>query len=147
MAGVAERLSSIACVIGTRTELNRLEYRSGDRLQLHKLLDSADHFDVPAAYVLYCGNPAYRAGLSCGPGHSTAKCSTCARSGVSVLAGPCAKYIVEHGLTAEDAFDGRRPSRMSSPQSLRTGKSSTSTFGALRRTYAVFSSIHSRGRG
>jgi hypothetical protein len=84
-------------------------YQSGDRQQLHKLLDAADLLDVPAAYALYCGDIEYRRGLPCGPQHVELRCPLCERASVSAISGPCAKYIVEYEQTAEDAFQRSVP--------------------------------------
>jgi hypothetical protein len=79
-------------------------YRSGERPQINKLLDAADHFEVPASYILYCGDSRYRDSLPCGPEHIHDACPTCERHGVSLLSGPCAKYLVEYGEPADVAF-------------------------------------------
>lgn len=84
-------------------------YQSGHRRQLYKLLDAADLLDVPAAYVLYCGDTEYRRELACGPQHVAFPCPLCERSSVSALSGPCAKYAVEYDWTAERAFQRADP--------------------------------------
>lgn len=77
-----------------------LDYRSGGRPQMYKLLDTADHFSVPAAYLLYSGDAEYRRGLSCGLGHLERYCAKCERSAVTALSGPCAKV---HGRLSKDS--------------------------------------------
>ena len=84
-------------------------YQSGDRRQLYKLLDAADLLEVPAAYVLYCGDTEYRRELACGAQHVALPCPLCERSSVSALSGPCAKYAVEYEWTAERAFQRADP--------------------------------------
>lgn len=42
-------------------------YRKGDRRQIDSLLDAASSLSVPAAYLVYGGDAAYRKGLVCGP--------------------------------------------------------------------------------
>lgn len=68
-------------------------YRSGGESQMQKLLDASTHLGVASAYVLYCGDWAYRGDLTCGPRHTGESCNLCDRAGVSMLAGLCAKYL------------------------------------------------------
>jgi hypothetical protein len=77
---------------------------SGDELQLNKLLRSSNHLDVPAVYVLYCGDRGYRRGLTCGAHHNERICAKCASASVSALPGLCARYIHEWQLGAPTAF-------------------------------------------
>lgn len=62
------------------------------------------HLDVPAVYVLYCGDREYRQGLTCGVHHNERNCATCASASVSALPGLCARYIHEWQLDAATAF-------------------------------------------
>lgn len=93
---------------GERWNLD-LAYRSGDELQIHKLLRASDHFQVPAAYVLYTGDRGYRAGLSCGRSHELPDCTTCARAGVSILAALCANNYLTMRYTAAEVFAASMP--------------------------------------
>jgi hypothetical protein len=84
--------------------------RSSKRLQITTLLDAAEHFDVPAAYILYCGDLDYRQGLDCGVNHDERTvCERCLRSGVSVLSGPCAKHLFEYSEPGDAIFRASRP--------------------------------------
>jgi hypothetical protein len=71
-------------------------YQSGGESQMDKLLRAADIFGVPAAYVLYCGDRAFRGDLTCGPEHSEVSCNLCDRAGVSIIAGLCASEAVKN---------------------------------------------------
>ncbi|MGH3441171.1 MAG: hypothetical protein ACRDUY_03830 [Nitriliruptorales bacterium] len=84
-------------------------YESGDELQIHKLLRAADHFQVPAAYVLYAGDGEYRNGLTCGRAHEVVDCGTCARAGVSILAALCVNSYLTMQYTAEEVFASAMP--------------------------------------
>lgn len=70
-----------------------LEYRN--KRQLSDLLEASDVLGVPAAYLLYCGNPEYRADLACGPSHSQQSRDRCHRSGVCILPALVARDLVE----------------------------------------------------
>lgn len=83
--------------------------RKGGEGQLTTLLQTADRLKVPAGYILYCGDPSYRRGLDCGKGHQGEECDRCGRSGVTVLAGPCAKYLAQSGRSGRDIFQISRP--------------------------------------
>jgi hypothetical protein len=83
------------------------DYRGGS--QLRSLLASAEHFGVPAAYMLYCGDSLFREGLPCGSMHLSAACPRCRRMGVSVLAGPCASYLISDGQGVEQAIKWSLP--------------------------------------
>jgi hypothetical protein len=61
-------------------------YRRGDRNQITALLTSADYLNVPASYMVYGGDTAYRDGLCCGPKHVTMECVRCERLSVSITA-------------------------------------------------------------
>lgn len=61
-------------------------YRRGDRNQITALLASADYLNVPASYMIYGGDTAYRDGLRCGPEHATMECVRCERLSVSITA-------------------------------------------------------------
>ena len=86
-----------------------LAYKSGDELQIRKLLRAADHFQVPAAYVIYAGDCEYRTGLSCGRMHEAVACGGCARAGVSILAALCAGTYLTMQYTAEEVFASAMP--------------------------------------
>ncbi|MFE3629498.1 hypothetical protein [Streptomyces goshikiensis] len=62
-------------------------YRTkGDsRSQITKLIEAAEPYRVPAAYVLYCGDRKYRASLKCSRTHGGALCRDRERVGVSVV--------------------------------------------------------------
>ena len=84
--------------------------------QMTSLFRAADDLEVAAAYVLYTGDTAYRAGLACGTDHATSgPCPQCERASVSVLAALAAQGVVRWaafsypGSSAVDAF------RLSSP--------------------------------
>ncbi|WP_280432615.1 hypothetical protein [Nocardia brasiliensis] len=62
--------------------------------QLTILLMTADLFGVPAAHVLYCGNPTYRKSLNCTFWHEKHRdCRSRARAGVSVVPSIIPKYL------------------------------------------------------
>ncbi|MET9967997.1 DUF6615 family protein, partial [Streptomyces sp. NPDC006356] len=65
-------------------------YRSGN--QLDTLLKVAGHFQVPASYMLYCGDVSYRSDLPCAS-HKV-PCAYCSRAGVSILDAPSAKKLL-----------------------------------------------------
>ncbi|MGI5192106.1 hypothetical protein ACQEVY_00305 [Streptomyces sp. CA-288835] len=74
-------------------------YKQGD--QQRALLRAADLLQVPAAYVLYCGDVDYRRALDCDQGHAgSVACTQDPRAGVSVLSALLAEYMV--GLSAGD---------------------------------------------
>ncbi len=82
---------------GRRWEMG-LRYRTEkhEALQIDKLLHSADQYDVPAAYLLYCGDPEYRATLECGMSHGPGgPCRDNARAGVSCVAALAAHNAVQ----------------------------------------------------
>ncbi|MGH7485103.1 MAG: hypothetical protein ACREMY_05775 [bacterium] len=80
------------------------------RPQITTLLDAAEGFDVPAGHILYCGDTDYRQGLDCGVDHDMrAVCERCQRSGVTVLSGLCAKYLLEHSEPGDGIFRASRP--------------------------------------
>ncbi|KUN59238.1 hypothetical protein AQJ54_39940 [Streptomyces griseorubiginosus] len=81
--------------------------------QLPNLLAAADYFEVPAVYMLYCGDAAYRRGLSCGGDacdaddpDASSPCPDCPRMGVSVLSGLAAAYLYgrDPRAAAADSF-------------------------------------------
>ncbi|WP_151482129.1 DUF6615 family protein [Streptomyces albicerus] len=78
--------------------------------QMPNLLATADYFQVPAAYLLYCGTPAYRTGLGCTQ-HVPPDCVRCARSAVSVLSALAADYLYSSRPddAASDAFRSALP--------------------------------------
>jgi hypothetical protein len=86
-----------------------LEYPRGTRGQMKALFAAADHFDVPCAYILYCGDHQQRVDLECGA-HDPPYCPRCACAGVSVLSGLGAETAVnfapahQRGQLAIDAY-------------------------------------------
>jgi hypothetical protein len=63
--------------------------------QIDKLLTSSVEFSVPAAHVLYCGTPAYRAGLDCRLAHPDgASCRDRDRAGVSIVPSIVPHYLM-----------------------------------------------------
>ncbi|MEV3972781.1 DUF6615 family protein [Streptomyces sp. NPDC050698] len=79
-------------------------------MQIKLLLSAADSLDVPATYVLYCGNEQYRAGLQCRT-HPASDCTICPRAGVSVLSALGAEYLYDRDPTgcAVTAFQRSQP--------------------------------------
>jgi hypothetical protein len=65
--------------------------RTGE--QMAKLFAAADRFDVPPAYILYCGDQKRRTDLECRQ-HQPPACSHCERAGVSILSGLAAERAV-----------------------------------------------------
>ncbi|WP_143664452.1 hypothetical protein [Streptomyces sp. NRRL B-24572] len=55
------------------------------RSQMTKLIEAAEPYRVPAAYVLYCGDRKYRATLECSRTHGGVLCRDRERVGVSVV--------------------------------------------------------------
>ncbi len=83
---------------------------STERSQLQTLLHTADMFNVPAGYILYCGDRDFRKGLDCGARHvADGSCDRCDRSAVTVLSGPCAKYLHERSASGAEVFHASRP--------------------------------------
>lgn len=74
--------------------------KTGDQMKL--LARAAESLQVPAAYILYCGDEEYRDGLAC-RAHSTFECATCARAGVSVLSALGAQYLCNSYSTDANA--------------------------------------------
>ncbi|AXB46058.1 MULTISPECIES: hypothetical protein [Actinomycetes] len=69
--------------------------RKTEPAQIDKLLVSSMTFSVPAAHVLYCGTPAYRAGLACGlTHHDGANCRDRERAGVSIVPSIIPHYLM-----------------------------------------------------
>lgn len=68
-------------------------YQSGGQSQMDLLLRASTRLGVASAYLLYCGDRAFRGDLTCGPQHSEGTCNTCDRAGVSVLSALCARYL------------------------------------------------------
>lgn len=67
--------------------------RTGPR-QIDTLIAASDDFKVPAAHVLYCGTPDYRAGLDCGLSHPEgAHCRDRERAGVSIVPSILPQYL------------------------------------------------------
>ncbi|MEV0938623.1 hypothetical protein ACIBMX_47075 [Streptomyces phaeochromogenes] len=56
-----------------------------DQTQISKLIRAANRFDVPAAYVLYCGDTQYRATLECDRAHDGVLCRERDHVGVSTV--------------------------------------------------------------
>lgn len=86
-----------------------IEYRSGDELQIRRLMRTADDLKVPAAYVLYTGDVAYRTGLSCGRDHADEGCDRCARAGVSILAALAALSYLGMGYAGDEIYTVATP--------------------------------------
>lgn len=62
--------------------------------QLSRLLHTGSIFNVPATYVLYCGDPAYRSTLVCDRSHPAGvDCKDRDRVGVSIVSA----LLVDHG--------------------------------------------------
>jgi hypothetical protein len=55
------------------------------RSQITKLIEAAEPYQVPAAYILYCGDRKYRATLKCDRTHGSVLCRDRERVGVSVV--------------------------------------------------------------
>ncbi|MEU6621880.1 hypothetical protein ABZ926_14040 [Streptomyces litmocidini] len=53
--------------------------------QINKLIEAAEPYSVPAAYVLYCGDRKYRATIECSRTHRGVLCRDRERVGVSVV--------------------------------------------------------------
>ena len=70
-----------------------LAYPRGTRSQMRKLFAAADDFDVPSAYILFCGDRDRRADLACSA-HEPFDCSRCTRLSVAVLPGLAAECAV-----------------------------------------------------
>lgn len=70
-----------------------LDYPKHSGEQMRRLLASADEFEVPASYVLYCGGHPEREGLECGS-HDPPGCERCARCDVAVLPALIARSVV-----------------------------------------------------
>lgn len=64
--------------------------------QVESLLAAAERFQVPACYVLYCGDDQHRDGFACD--HGGVGCRSCREKSVAVLAGPIAGRLVQHEL-------------------------------------------------
>ncbi|MFF2262021.1 hypothetical protein ACWGSB_27415 [Streptomyces albidoflavus] len=60
--------------------------------QIAKLIEAAEPYSVPAAYILYCGDRKYRATLECSRTHGGVPCRDRERVGVSVA---CALAVQE----------------------------------------------------
>ncbi|MFD9444217.1 hypothetical protein ACFWBR_38035 [Streptomyces sp. NPDC060006] len=74
--------------------------RGDDRTQLSKLIRAANRFDVPAAYVLYCGDSQYRSTLNCDRTHDDIPCKERDRVGVSTVSALVAETAVGLGGTS-----------------------------------------------
>ena len=85
-----------------------IDYESGGELQIAKLLRSSDELRVPAAYVLYTGDPTYREGLTCGLDHVD-DCDRCARSGTTILSALEAEAYVRTWGSGRDLYQTARP--------------------------------------
>ncbi|MGD1220487.1 hypothetical protein AB9Q10_18895 [Streptomyces krungchingensis] len=72
-----------------------------DRTQLSKLIGAANRFQVPAAYVLYCGDSQYRSTMNCDRAHDGVPCKERDRVGVSTVSALVAETAV--GLGGTDA--------------------------------------------
>lgn len=72
-----------------------------DRTQISKLIRAANRFEVPAAYVLYCGDAQYRATLECDRAHDGVLCRERGSVGVSTVPALVAENAV--GMSGRDA--------------------------------------------
>lgn len=82
-------------------------YPNGTGDQMRNLFKTADLFEVPAAYMLYCGDIEYRGDLRCVPRHDPQPCGRCERASVSIVAGLLAEYVsvgVRPAEAATNAF-------------------------------------------
>ncbi|MCX5115400.1 hypothetical protein OOK13_44670 [Streptomyces sp. NBC_00378] len=70
--------------------------------QMKLLSRAAESLQVPAVYILYCGDERYRDGLACRT-HSAFECETCARAGVSVISALGAQYLCDSYSTDANA--------------------------------------------
>jgi len=84
-------------------------YQSGDEPQVNKLLALSNHLEVPAVYVLFCGDAKYRGGMPCGRLHLEKDCDRCDRASVSVLPAICARYLSALNSDATTAFAMAEP--------------------------------------
>jgi hypothetical protein len=92
-----------------------IDFRYRDGSQMKNLLETANFFEVPAAYILYCGDVSYREGLNCGSRHVNERCGRCERASVSIVPGLIADRVVANslsnypGTSAVDAFHRSDP--------------------------------------
>ncbi|MFB7215580.1 hypothetical protein [Streptomyces sp. NPDC056255] len=70
--------------------------------QMKLLSRAAESLQLPAAYILYCGDEQYRDGLACRT-HSAFECENCARAGVSVISALGAQYLCDSYSTDANA--------------------------------------------
>jgi len=84
-------------------------YVSGGEPQINKLLEASNRLDVPAFYVLYCGDRRHRQDLSCGTHHNEKFCTECDSASVSILPSLCARHVNERQLGATAAFHMSTP--------------------------------------
>jgi hypothetical protein len=81
-----------------------------ERKQIIDLLNASDLLKVPAVYVLYCGDLAYRLDLTCGRGHTSDALDRCHRSAVCALPALIARQLATYnaldsqGQAAIDAY-------------------------------------------
>ncbi|GAA4729896.1 hypothetical protein [Phytohabitans rumicis] len=75
----------------------RCSFKHNGGQQMAALLSAADVLSVPAAYVLYCGDLAYRADLVCGLLHGDRPCHV--REGAAVTV--ASALVVKYGLGQE----------------------------------------------
>ena len=86
-----------------------LAYPDGTRGQMRRLFAAANHFDVPAGYILYCGDHRQRADLAC-VAHDPPTCPRSVRASVSVLSALAASTVLslaidhQRGQLAIDAY-------------------------------------------
>ncbi|MFH9298869.1 hypothetical protein [Streptomyces sp. NPDC017520] len=66
------------------------------RPQISKLIAASDRYEAAAAYVLYCGDPEYRATLECDRSHDGAPCRERQRVGVSAVSALVAENAVTY---------------------------------------------------
>ena len=84
-------------------------YQSGDEPQMNKFLALSNHLEVPAVYVLYCGDATYRGGMPCGRLHLERDCDRCDRASVSALPAICARSLSVLNSDAKTAFAMAEP--------------------------------------
>ncbi|WP_371647876.1 MULTISPECIES: hypothetical protein [unclassified Streptomyces] len=90
--------AKILKVHGTRWSIDFTYKTPGDnRTQLSKLIGAANRFQVPAAYILYCGDSQYRSTLNCDRTHDDALCKERDRAGVSIVSALVAETAVGLG--------------------------------------------------
>lgn len=95
-------------------------YRRGE--QMRSLFEAAHVLQVPAGYILYCGDSAYRANMTCIWAHDLEACKARKRAAVTLITALMARYLVgreigqpslaaiaafHHSVPIEDLVDPR----------------------------------------